>query len=157
MILPRNHKKNAMKLTIFSLMLQLCNCGLNSPRKTYVPPLPAPFPTRELSRLPYPNWSLCIPWLRPSLESSINPPLVMPDALSKTVPIWSAVLNRALFPSATEYHPVRLPPDYLGASEEAQIESRIEGFVHSLKVRMCDINMTWANQCTKTPSLSGQK
>lgn len=60
----------------------------------------------------------------------------MPDALSKTVPIWSAVLNRALFPSATAYHPVRLPPDYLGASEEAQIENRIEGFVHSLKVRM---------------------
>lgn len=81
----------------------------------------------------------------------------MPDALSKTVPIWSAVLNRALFPSATEYHPVRLPPDYLGASEEAQIENRIEGFVHSLKVRICDINVTWANQCTTPPSLSGQK
>lgn len=59
----------------------------------------------------------------------------MPDALSKTVPIWSAVLNRALFPSATAYHPVQLPPNYLGVSEEAQIENRIDGFVHSLKVR----------------------
>jgi hypothetical protein len=58
----------------------------------------------------------------------------MPDALSKTIPIWSAVLNRALFPSETAYHAVALPPDYLGASEEAQIESRIEGFVYSLKV-----------------------
>jgi tRNA A64-2'-O-ribosylphosphate transferase len=58
----------------------------------------------------------------------------MPDALSKTIPIWSAVLNRALFPSETAYHPVSLPPNYLGESEEAQIESRIEGFVHSLKV-----------------------
>src|SRR3954453_8229738 len=61
----------------------------------------------------------------------------MPDALSKTIPIWSAVLNRALFPSETAYHAVALPPNYLGASEEAQIESRIEGFVHSLKVRTC--------------------
>ncbi|KUM59266.1 hypothetical protein ACN42_g7884 [Penicillium freii] len=103
------------------------------------------------------DWSLRIPWLRSSLESSINPPLVMPDALSKTVPIWSAVLNRALFPSATEYHPVRLPPDYLGASEEAQIESRIEGFVHSLKSLKLDldnlreqlgkpIQIVWANR-----------
>lgn len=59
---------------------------------------------------------------------------VMPDALSKTIPIWSAVLNRALFPAETAYHPVDLPPNYLGASEEAQIESRIESFVASLKV-----------------------
>ncbi|KAJ5602938.1 hypothetical protein N7537_005894 [Penicillium hordei] len=82
---------------------------------------------------------------------------LMPDALSKTVPIWSAVLNRALFPSATEYHPVRLPPDYLGASEEAQIENRIEGFVHSLKSLKLDldklreqlgkpIQIAWANR-----------
>ncbi|KAI2716366.1 hypothetical protein DTO012A9_5113 [Penicillium roqueforti] len=87
----------------------------------------------------------------------INPPLVMPDALSKTVPIWSAVLNRALFPSATAYHPVRLPPDYLGASEEAQIENRIDGFVHSLKNLKLDldnlrqqlgkpIQIAWANR-----------
>jgi tRNA A64-2'-O-ribosylphosphate transferase len=58
----------------------------------------------------------------------------MPDALSKTIPIWSAVLNRALFPTETAYHPVHLPPNYLGASEEAQIESRIDSFVASLKV-----------------------
>lgn len=60
----------------------------------------------------------------------------MPDALSKTIPIWSAVLNRALFPTETEYHPVCLPPNYLGESEESQIESRIDNFVASLKVRM---------------------
>ncbi|KAJ5794811.1 hypothetical protein N7457_001410 [Penicillium paradoxum] len=82
---------------------------------------------------------------------------LMPDALSKTVPIWSAVLNRALFPSATAYHPVQLPPDYLGASEEAQIENRIEGFVHSLKSLKLDldnlrqqlgkpIQIAWANR-----------
>ncbi|KAJ5238924.1 hypothetical protein N7468_003543 [Penicillium chermesinum] len=58
---------------------------------------------------------------------------LMPDALSKTIPIWCAVLNRALFPSETDYHEVHLPPNYLGRSEEAQIEARIDGFVTSLK------------------------
>lgn len=58
----------------------------------------------------------------------------MPDALSKTVPIWCAVINRALFPSELAYHAVAFPPDYLGASEESQIENRIDGFVQSLKV-----------------------
>lgn len=59
---------------------------------------------------------------------------VMPDALSKTVPIWCAVLNRALFPSEPALHPVQFPPNFLTASEEAQIEQRIDGFVRSLKV-----------------------
>lgn len=58
----------------------------------------------------------------------------MPDALSKTVPIWCAVINRALFPSDTAYHPVQFPPNFLGASEESQIEHRIDDFVKSLKV-----------------------
>lgn len=58
----------------------------------------------------------------------------MPDALSKTVPIWCAVMNRALFPSDTAYHAVQFPPDYLGASEESQIEQRIGSFVKSLQV-----------------------
>lgn len=58
----------------------------------------------------------------------------MPDALSKTVPIWCAVMNRALFPSDAAYHAVQFPPNYLGASEESQIERRIDGFVESLKV-----------------------
>jgi len=58
----------------------------------------------------------------------------MPDALSKTIPIWCTVLNRALFPSETAYHSVQLPPNYLGVSEESQIESRIDGFVSSLTV-----------------------
>lgn len=59
---------------------------------------------------------------------------VMPDALSKTVPIWCSVMNRALFPSDSTYHAVQLPPSYLGASEESQIEQRVDGFVESLKV-----------------------
>ncbi|KAL4884163.1 tRNA A64-2'-O-ribosylphosphate transferase [Aspergillus karnatakaensis] len=82
---------------------------------------------------------------------------LMPDALSKTVPIWCAVINRALFPSETAYHSVTLPPNYLGASEESQIEQRIDGFVHSLKSLKLDlddlrqqlgkpIRVAWANR-----------
>ncbi|OQD80200.1 hypothetical protein PENANT_c038G01827 [Penicillium antarcticum] len=89
--------------------------------------------------------------------------LLMPDALSKTIPIWSAVLNRALFPSETAYHAVPLPPNYLGASEEAQIESRIEGFVNSLKSLKLDletlrsnlskpIRIAWANRSYYHPA-----
>ena len=58
----------------------------------------------------------------------------MPDALSKTIPIWCAVINRALFPTETAFHSVQLPPNFLGESEESQIENRIDGFVSSLKV-----------------------
>ncbi|KAJ5576042.1 hypothetical protein N7535_002968 [Penicillium sp. DV-2018c] len=82
---------------------------------------------------------------------------LMPDALSKTVPIWAAVLNRALFPSETAYHPVQLPPNFLGDSEEAQIANRIDGFVHSLKNLKLDLDnlreqlgkpfqLVWANR-----------
>ncbi|KAL4870337.1 hypothetical protein BDV12DRAFT_60360 [Aspergillus spectabilis] len=82
---------------------------------------------------------------------------LMPDALSKTVPIWCAVINRALFPSETAYHSVELPPNYLGASEESQIEHRIDGFVHSLKGLKLDLDdlrqqlgkpmrVAWANR-----------
>jgi hypothetical protein len=63
----------------------------------------------------------------------------MPDALSKTIPIWCAVINRALFPTETAFHPVQLPPNFLGESEESQIESRIDGFVSALKVRFMHI------------------
>jgi tRNA A64-2'-O-ribosylphosphate transferase len=60
---------------------------------------------------------------------------VMPDALAKTVPIWGAVLNRTLFPDKPAMHAVQFPPSYLGASEESEIEKRIDGFVKSMKVR----------------------
>ncbi|KAJ5104876.1 hypothetical protein NUU61_002223 [Penicillium alfredii] len=82
---------------------------------------------------------------------------LMPDALSKTIPIWCAVLNRALFPSETAYHAVKLPPKYLGESEESQIANRIDGFVKSLKDLKLDldslrqqlgkpIQIAWANR-----------
>ncbi|PWY75157.1 tRNA a64-2'-o-ribosylphosphate transferase [Aspergillus heteromorphus CBS 117.55] len=82
---------------------------------------------------------------------------LMPDALSKTIPIWCAVINRALFPSDTAFHAVEFPPNFLGASEESQIERRIDGFVKSLEDLKLDlgelkqqlgkpIRIAWANR-----------
>lgn len=45
-------------------------------------------------------------------------------------------MNRTLFPSEHNFHPVQFPPDYLGQGEEHQIETRIQGFVESLKVQI---------------------
>lgn len=58
----------------------------------------------------------------------------MPDALSKTVPIWCAIINRALF----EHHPsvqeLYTPKDVVGESEHAQIKARLNGFLEDAKV-----------------------
>ncbi|KAF9893994.1 hypothetical protein FE257_008965 [Aspergillus nanangensis] len=90
-------------------------------------------------------------------------PPVMPDALSKTVPIWCAVINRTLFPAETTFHPVQFPPNFLGASEESQIEHRINGFVKSLQDLKLDLNalrqqlrkpiqVAWANRAYFHPT-----
>lgn len=65
----------------------------------------------------------------------------MPDALSKTVPIWCTVINRTLFPEASAFHEISFPPEFLPKSEESQIESRIDGFVQSLKVLSLFVHM----------------
>ncbi|PGH08561.1 tRNA '-O-ribosylphosphate transferase [Blastomyces parvus] len=81
----------------------------------------------------------------------------MPDALSKTVPIWAAVMNRALFPDDKAFHDVQFPQNFLGASEESQIEKRIDSFVvslNSLKLNMQElkarlgkpIRLAWATR-----------
>jgi tRNA A64-2'-O-ribosylphosphate transferase len=59
----------------------------------------------------------------------------MPDALSKTVPIWCAVMNRLLFPEILASHVLHTPPEVVGQSEHIQIEDRLEGFVENLRVR----------------------
>jgi tRNA A64-2'-O-ribosylphosphate transferase len=47
----------------------------------------------------------------------------MPDALSKTIPIWCCVLNRLLFPDNLESHKLHTPPQVVSESEHAQITS----------------------------------
>ncbi|KAB2573559.1 tRNA A64-2'-O-ribosylphosphate transferase [Lasiodiplodia theobromae] len=57
----------------------------------------------------------------------------MPDALSKTVPIWCAIWNALLFPSSSpdpsDPIPIHLPPTTVSASERAQITSRLPTFL----------------------------
>ncbi|TLS27882.1 hypothetical protein PpBr36_01597 [Pyricularia pennisetigena] len=58
----------------------------------------------------------------------------IPDALSKTIPIWCCVLNRVLFPDlAPHAHDVFVPPYAVSDSERAQMLARIPEHVASLK------------------------
>jgi len=59
----------------------------------------------------------------------------MPDALSKTIPIWCCVMNRAIFGDEKK-HEMGLftPPQAVSESEHAQMEKRIDGFVRQFVV-----------------------
>ena len=59
----------------------------------------------------------------------------MPDALSKTLPIWVAVMNRVLFPDRKESHAFQGPPEEcrLGDSEVAQITAKLADFVDDFR------------------------
>ena len=59
----------------------------------------------------------------------------MPDALSKTIPIWCAVMNRLLFPDLSSSHTLQTPEDVVAWSENAQIEARLDDFTEQAKVR----------------------
>lgn len=58
----------------------------------------------------------------------------MPDALSKTVPIWCCVINRVVFGTEGDKGMLRTPPSVVGQSEYAQMDERIDGFVKSFLV-----------------------
>ena len=66
----------------------------------------------------------------------------MPDALSKTVPIWCAVVNRANelheLPSSPSQHTVNsnlhTPPMCVSKQEHVQIEGLIEAWARDLAV-----------------------
>jgi tRNA A64-2'-O-ribosylphosphate transferase len=63
----------------------------------------------------------------------------MPDALSKTVPIWCSVMNRVLFPERLDSHELYVPPKVVSDSEKAQIEDRLTRFAIELKELQLDI------------------
>ncbi|KAI2473847.1 initiator tRNA phosphoribosyl transferase [Annulohypoxylon bovei var. microspora] len=73
----------------------------------------------------------------------------MPDALSKTVPIWCCVLNHVLFPETVAFHELYTPPNAVSESEHTQIESRIAEHVDSLKA--LGINMDILRLQVKKP------
>lgn len=51
----------------------------------------------------------------------------MPDALSKTIPIWVAVLNRLLFPEYQQSYELQSPLDVISESEHVQIQACLSG------------------------------
>ncbi|KAK1599773.1 tRNA A64-2'-O-ribosylphosphate transferase [Colletotrichum navitas] len=57
----------------------------------------------------------------------------MPDALSKTIPVWCAVLNMALFPDLPHADRLFTPPNVVSASEHAQIAALLPSFLAALR------------------------
>ncbi|KAJ5043173.1 uncharacterized protein L3040_004554 [Drepanopeziza brunnea f. sp. 'multigermtubi'] len=57
----------------------------------------------------------------------------MPDALSKTIPIWCAVLNRVLFPNERQRHHLYTPPQVVSESEHAQVTALLPSFAEALR------------------------
>ena len=68
----------------------------------------------------------------------------IPDALSKTVPIWCAVINRALLLRFPDYYAqngtwntkLYTPPGTVSAQEHDQIEKRLDGWSEALAVSL---------------------
>lgn len=102
---------------------------------SWTPPVAARYPEICLEPMPFSNPR--------SLQR-------FPDALSKTVPIWCAVLNRVrilLLPPRPENSEVNLAgwekdgklwtlPSAIGRSEHSQIEAKIDEWAERLKVRL---------------------
>lgn len=66
----------------------------------------------------------------------------MPDALSKTIPIWCCVLNRALFPDPADpaHHDLFVPPTAVSASEKSQMLARIPEGLDALRQLRLDLD-----------------
>ncbi|KAF3770802.1 initiator tRNA phosphoribosyl transferase [Cryphonectria parasitica EP155] len=64
----------------------------------------------------------------------------MPDALSKTIPIWCCVLNRALFPDQPEFHNLYVPPNAVSDSEKSQALARIPEGLAAFKELNLDLD-----------------
>ena len=62
----------------------------------------------------------------------------MPDALSKTIPIWCNVLNRFTFPERPEYHDLYTPPQVVSHSEHEQILALLPFFLESFQALHID-------------------
>lgn len=57
----------------------------------------------------------------------------MPDALSKTIPIWCSVVNRFLFPNSPASHLLFTPPQIVSDTEHAQITNLLPSFLEALQ------------------------
>ena len=81
------------------------------------------------------GWLIVVSVYRCIIVDSTRRGKRMPDALSKTIPIWCAVLNRLLFEDDQDIKNLQTPEWAVGASEHAQIEARLNDFVQVAKVR----------------------
>ncbi|PSN71180.1 hypothetical protein BS50DRAFT_570585 [Corynespora cassiicola Philippines] len=72
----------------------------------------------------------------------------VPDALSKTVPVWCCVINRVVF--GGEAGRLRTAPQAVSGSEHAQIEMRIEGFVREF-LEICKPDVVALREKLKKP------
>ncbi|KAG9248222.1 tRNA a64-2'-o-ribosylphosphate transferas-like protein [Calycina marina] len=57
----------------------------------------------------------------------------MPDALSKTIPVWCSVVNRLLFPDRLQAHELYTPPQVVSKTEHAQIVALLPSFLEALQ------------------------
>ncbi|TDZ12918.1 tRNA A64-2'-O-ribosylphosphate transferase [Colletotrichum spinosum] len=63
----------------------------------------------------------------------------MPDALSKTIPVWCTVVNMALFPDDPNSSTLHTPPNVVSPSEHSQIAALLPSFLTSLKALNLDL------------------
>ena len=73
----------------------------------------------------------------------------MPDALSKTIPIWCVVINRLLFGEVPDDYKLSTPKEVVGASENSQIKALLDGFVNNVKVHTAQCLGLWIPKLTK--------
>lgn len=91
----------------------------------------------------------------------------MPDALSKTIPIWCCVINRALFADQPQFHGLYVPPNAVSDSEKSQMLARIPEGLEGLKSLNLDLTSlraqiskpvrpTWVTQDTDLSHYDGE-
>ena len=61
----------------------------------------------------------------------------MPDSLSKTVPIWVAVINRLLFPGNELVQNLATPVEWVHCTEHEDITTKLDSFVRDAEVIWC--------------------
>jgi tRNA A64-2'-O-ribosylphosphate transferase len=74
----------------------------------------------------------------------------MPDAMSKTVPIWCCILNRVVFKENSMLHELYTPPQAVSPSEHAQIEERLDHLVSQFQ-EICRPNIPQLRQKLQKP------
>lgn len=81
----------------------------------------------------------------------------MPDAISKTVPIWVTILNRLLFSEDSSCHELVTPSDVVSSSEHTQIEARLDAQLRTVQALDLDISLLRRKLNNKPMSTTWQR